>query len=205
MKQYLNREYLLTNKEKIIKAAAIIILIVAAFFVFILGGNDSGQEMTIETKVDSGEESTDDDVSSEIIMVDVSGAVKEPKVVQLNEGSRVADAIEAAGGLTDNADTVMINQAAFLTDGEKIYVPEEGEDVTGIEFGSGTGRTSSKIDINTATSEELQTLSGIGPATAEKILQYRSDVGYFKSIEEIKNVNGIGDKTFDELKEYIKV
>lgn len=205
MKQYLNREFLLSNKEKIIKAAAIIILVVAAFFVFILGGNDKEEEITIETNADNVEKSIEEEVNNEFIMVDVSGAVKEPQVVRLTEGSRVADAIEAAGGLTDNADTVMINQAAFLTDGEKIYVPEEGEDVTGIEFGSGTGRTSSKIDINTATSEELQTLSGIGPATAEKILQYRSDVGYFKSIEEIKNVNGIGDKTFDELKEYIKV
>lgn len=205
MKQYLNREFLLTNKEKIIKAAAIVILIVVAFFVFILGGNSKDEEMTIETKDNAAEEYTDETVSNELIMVDVSGAVKEPKVVQLSEGSRVADAIEAAGGLTDKADTVKINQAAFLTDGEKIYVPEEGEDVSGLEFNSHTEQTSGKIDINTATSEELQTLNGIGPATAEKILQYRSDVGYFKSIEEIKNVNGIGDKTFDELKEYIKV
>lgn len=205
MKQYFNKEFLLSNKEKIIKAAAIIILVVVAFFVFVLGGNDKEQEMTIETNHDAAKESTEPADSNELIMVDVSGAVKEPKVVQLSEGSRVADAIEAAGGLTDAADTVKINQAAFLNDGEKIYVPEEGEDVTGIEFSSDLGSASDKIDINTATSEELQSINGIGPATAEKILQYRSDVGYFKSIEEIKNVNGIGDKTFDELKEYIKV
>lgn len=203
MKKYLNREFLLTNKDKIIKAAAIIILVVAAFFVFILGGGSKEEEMIIESSESTAEalEPTEKD----LIMVDICGAVNEPKVAELPQESRVADAIDAAGGLTENADITQINQAAFITDGEKIYIPEVGEDVTGIALDGGTSMSSGKVDINTATSEELQTLNGVGPATAEKILQYRSDVGYFKSIDEIKNVSGIGDKTFENLKEYIKV
>lgn len=207
MKAYLNKEFLLTNKDKIIKAAAIVILVVVAFFVFVLGAGTDTEEsqLTVET---SGEtEAVQEEQPSEtLILVDVGGAVKTPQVVQLKEDSRVADAIAAAGGLTEKADTTQINQAAFVTDGEKIYIPEVGEEssaVTGIN--SGTSAASGKIDLNTATSDQLQTLNGVGPATAEKILQYRSDNGYFKSIEELKNVDGIGDKTYEKLKDYIKV
>ncbi len=204
MEKYLNKEFLLTNKNKIIKAAAVTILVVAAFFVFVLGGGNQKAEMEIETGSQAAKEASEP-VEEEMIMVDVSGAVKEPQVVMLPAESRVTDAIAAAGGLTDKADTVQINQAAFLTDGEKIYVPVIGEEVSGTALPGAVSYSSGKIDINTATSEELQTLNGVGPATAEKILQYRTDVGYFKSIDDIKNVNGIGDKTFENLKEYIKV
>lgn len=207
MKQYINREFLLSNKEKLIKAAVIVIMILAGFFVFVLGvGDDGNDKMKIETDETAVIAENDQHDEPEKIMVDVSGAVKEPKVVELPADSRVTDAIEAAGGLTDDADTVQLNQAAFLSDGEKIYVPRMGEDMESSPIAASDSEIySDKVNINTATSEELQSLDGIGPVTAEKILKYRNDVGYFSSIDDIKNVSGIGDKTFENLKEYIKV
>lgn len=205
MKKYLNKEFLLSNKDNIVKGAIIAVLVITAFITFILGaGSGKNEEIIVEADKEVIEESEESN-QTEIIMVDVCGAVKEPQVVQLPAESRVTDAIAAAGGLTDKADTAKINQAAFLMDGEKIYVPEIGEDISGLDLDSGGSYSFGKVNINTANSEELQTLNGVGPATAEKILQYRSDVGYFKSIEDLKNVNGIGDKTFENLKEYIKV
>ena len=208
MEKYLNKEFLLSNKEKIIKVAAIIVLVVVAFFVFVLGDDDDDEQMVIDTQQQHllTEESSADESSPEMIIVDVAGAVNSPKVVELPADSRVADAISAAGGLTKDADTSQINQAAFLNDGEKIYIPEIGEDdLTGMGVSTSIAEAASKIDINTATSEELQTLNGVGPATAEKIISYRSDVGYFRDIDELKNVDGIGDKTFEKLKDYIMV
>lgn len=209
MEKYLNKEFLLSNKEKLIKVAAIVILVAVAFFVFVM----EDKEETQEQMVISGQEQSsvpaevhEDIASREMIMVDVAGAVHSPKVVELPADSRVTDAIAAAGGLTEKADTSQVNQAAFLVDGEKIYIPEKNENGDpGAGLSGNVMKDASKIDINTATSEELQTLDGIGPATAEKILDYRSDVGYFKNIDEIKNVDGIGDKTYENLKKDITV
>lgn len=209
MEKYLNKEFLLNNKEKIIKVTAIIILVAVAFFVFILEDEGESQEqMMIDTQREAENVIDQENAgpAQETIIVDVAGAVHSPKVVELPADSRVADAIAAAGGLTEDADTSEVNQAAFLTDGEKIYIPENGESGDpGTGFSGNVSKDASKIDINTATSDELQTLKGIGPATAEKILAYRSDVGYFKSIEEIKNVDGIGEKTYENLKNDITV
>ena len=207
MEKYLNKEFLLTNKEKILKVTAIIILVVVAFFAFVLGDDDdSDEQMVVDPQQQQLliDENQSTENSAEKIIVDVAGAVNSPKVVELPADSRVADAISAAGGLTKDADTSQINQAAFLTDGEKIYIPEVGEEDSGLNTSS-IAQQASKIDINTATSEELQTLNGVGPSTAEKIISYRSDVGYFKEIDELKNVDGIGDKTFEKLKDYIMV
>lgn len=204
MREYFNREFLLSNKEKIIKGVIVIILVAASFITFVLGDrDDKNEKMVIEENVMA--EHTEEPSSAEMIMVDVCGAVKQPKVVELKAESRVTDAIKAAGGFDDNADTSRINQAAFLTDGEKIYVPHIGEVMTDTMLPGGTSQDAGKVDINTASSEELQTLDGIGPVTAEKILKYRSDVGAFKSVEDLKNVSGIGDKTFENIKEYIRI
>lgn len=209
MRQYLNKAFLLSHKEIVIKAAVIICIIMVAFFVFV-SEEENGEYaedvvvQSTETKAESREE-TQTPVS---IIVDVGGAVKTPQVVELKENSRVADAISAAGGLTEQADTAGINQAAFLTDGEKVYIPEKGESgtiISGITSAVGSEVTQQKININTATSEELQTLDGIGPVTAEKILTYRDRNGAFQNIEDLKNVDGIGDKTFENLKEHITI
>jgi competence protein ComEA len=138
--------------------------------------------------------------------------VLRPDVYRLPPGSIVKDAIQAAGGATDDADLDSINLAQELHDQERLYVPSIGESdapppVTGAEPTppSGEGTPSDKIDINTATAGELETLPGIGPVLAESIIQHRDANGPFMSIEDITLVSGIGDKTYDKLKDRITV
>lgn len=196
------------NKELIIKVAAVALAIVAAFFVFASGGGENSAPVTGDS-VEA--ENAVSETAAAVIYVDIGGEVKNPMLAELPEGSRVDDAIKAAGGLTDKADITDINRAAFVEDGEKIYIPaviEENE----LSLSSGEDGNSSttvysdgKININTADYDELQTLTGVGPVTAQKIIDYREDSGRFTTIEDIKNVSGIGDKTFEKFKDDIKV
>jgi competence protein ComEA len=160
-----------------------------------------------------------------MIVVDVGGAVNNPAVFILPESSRVYEALEAAGGLLPQADMSEINKAAVLKDGDRIYVPNReevaaktpvprsagggaGTGVTNAADSSETpagGATGGPVNINTADSRELQTLSGVGPSTAQKILDYRETNGRFERIEDIKRVSGIGDKTFEKLKDKLAV
>lgn len=139
------------------------------------------------------------------IVVYICGAVKESKVITLNENSRICDAIDAVGGLTDEADLTNINLAYILEDGEKIYIPKKGEETQNISTSYNNTSTSSKININKATQTELETIPGVGPSTALKIINYRKENGKFSNIEDIKNVSGIGDAKFNNIKEYITV
>lgn len=156
------------------------------------------------------------------ILIHVSGCVKNNGIVKLKENSRINDAIEAAGGLTSDADLSNINLAYILEDGEKIYIPKKGEEIaeesytssvtsetSSIKSGSSSSTTSSsktsKININKATQTELETIPGIGPSTALKIINYREENGKFNSIEDIKNVSGIGDTKYEKMKDYITV
>ena len=190
------------NKDMIIKVAAIAVVIVVAFFAFAPGTEDGEDEVVAETEAVTEAEPAG-------ILVDIGGAVNEPMVAELEEGSRVEDAIKAAGGLTEDADVSGINRAAFVEDGEKIFVPSLiAEDADGQQSGTSSGAayySDGKININTADSPELQELDGIGPVTAEKIIDYREENGRFDTIEDIKNVSGIGDKTFEKLKDDIRV
>jgi competence protein ComEA len=146
------------------------------------------------------------------LRVYVSGAVVRPDVYRLETGSIVKDAIDVAGGVTEDADLIHINLAQELRDQQQIYVPRIGEEeppppVTGGEsappsrFAEPTG----KININTATTEELDTLPGIGPALAQRIIEYREDNGSFKSIEAIVGVSGIGEATLEKIRDLITV
>ena len=190
------------NRDMIIKVAAAALLVVAAFFVFMVAGGKEEESLAQEKEV-----ITETEPVVEMIMVDIGGEVNQPMVAVLEEGSRVEDAIKAAGGVTANADLDEINRAAFVEDGEKIFIPskaadnEYGDESKGSSY---AGYTDSRININTATSEELQILDGVGPATAEKIIEYRNENGRFKAIEDIKNVSGIGDKTFEKFKDDIR-
>ncbi|MDR1572841.1 MAG: helix-hairpin-helix domain-containing protein, partial [Clostridiales Family XIII bacterium] len=158
----------------------------------------------------------------ETIVVDVGGAVQNPTVLVLPAGSRVYEALESAGGLLPQADMREINRATVLRDGDRIYVPSREEVAArtpvpgsaGGGAGAGltnaatsqsgaTGGTAAPININTADSTELQKLSGVGPSTAQKILDYREAHGLFARTEDLKNVSGIGDKTFEKLKDKI--
>ena len=170
-------------------------------------------ETNIEDKNISSENSTDNS-----IIVYICGAVKESKVITLPEDSRISDAIDAVGGLTDDADLTNINLAYILEDGEKIYIPKKGEElqneastvsssVQGSSYSnySATSTKSNKININKATQTELETIPGVGPSTALKIIEYREQNGKFSSIEDIKNVSGIGDAKYKKMKDYITV
>ena len=174
------------------------------------------------------------------IFVDVGGAVNTTGLFALPAGSRVDDAIKAAGGLREDSETKYINRATVLEDGDRLYIPTENEikngtapptagQVTssgGYSGASASGSTSSGmtsgssgssnagnvnsqgqnlININTGDSEELQKLNGVGPATAQKIIDYRTKNGSFKRIEEIMNVSGIGAKTFEKFRDKITV
>lgn len=161
---------------------------------------------------------------NQMIVVDVAGEVKSPSVYFFSKNARVYEAVEAAGGLTETADTSITNMAAPLVDGTKLYIPnkkdiEEETKKTGLTPGekyvnetTGSsmslvqgGNGSGLININKAESTELQKLSGVGPSTAEKIITYRNEFGQFKRIEDLMNVSGIGEKTFAKLKKSISV
>lgn len=153
-----------------------------------------------------------ENIETEKIVVHVTGAVKNPGVYTLEEGKRVFDAIEIAGGQLSDADLSILNLAQKLHDEDKLYVPKIGEieNISAQEssyFGGTVGISSNKdgmININTADIKELIQLPGIGQVTAQNIINYRSTSGSFKTIEEIKNVSGIGDRKFEQIKDKIK-
>ena len=137
----------------------------------------------------------------------ITGAINNPGVVVLEEGARIVDALEAAGGETEEADVNRLNLAYVLEDGEKLYIPskneEEQEYITQGKDNMSEGQ--SKININSAQIEELITLPGVGEATANKIIEYRKENGKFQKIEDLKNVPGIGDSKYENIKMLIKV
>ena len=150
------------------------------------------------------------------IVVHVMGAVKSPGVYRLSTDARVHEAIEKAGGKTDQADIHSLNLAAKIRDGEQIYVPEIRQipDVEQIIPASPSPQpyprppassNGSRININTATAKELQTLRGIGPTMAQRIVEYRQTSGRFATLEELTNVKGIGEKTLEKIRDSIAV
>lgn len=154
------------------------------------------------------------------IVVHVIGEVNNPGVVELNEGARIIDAINKCGGSTQDSDLSIINLAYILEDGVQIYIPKKNENLEDKElFVSDAGKSlimesatkenenisinSTKVNINTANEEKLKTLPGVGESMAKKIIDYRNKNGKFNSIEDIKNVNGIGDSKYESIKEYL--
>jgi competence protein ComEA len=137
------------------------------------------------------------------IKVYVTGLVKNPGVYTMKEGERIIDAINRAGGPLEEADLTNINLAQKVKDEQMIIVPKKGE--TNNISPTSTIQKNQKININTATKEELQTLPGIGPVTAERIIEFRESKGSFKKIEDIMNVPRIGPKMFEQIKDKITV
>lgn len=144
----------------------------------------------------------------EEVVIYICGAVANPGVYTLPEGSRVYELIEAAGGLLEDADNRVLNQAGVLQDGQQIvvYTKEEAEDLPVPDSAAGTvASDEGKVNLNTANAEKLMTLSGIGEARAQAIIAYREQNGGFQSIEEIMEIEGIKEKLFEKIREQIEI
>ena len=145
-------------------------------------------------------------VDQDLITVDVKGAVKTPGIYDLPVGSRINDAVQKAGGLTDNADSKSINLAQKISDEALIYVPTKGEDTSqATQSNTSNSKENKKVNLNKASLEELKQVKGLGAKRAQDIIDHRDSNGKFKSVDELKKVSGIGTKTIEKLKEYVTV
>lgn len=211
-----------TTKQKIIIISIIIVLIIVGIYVYNIRFSEDINENTNENQLNTSfvENILEKDDKNKEIIVHITGAVKKNGIVKLKDGARIYDAIEMAGGSTDDADLSKINLAYVLEDGQKVYIPKIGEinqenaEEEYITFEYGNNKNiiqdynkggNEKVNINTANQTELETLPGIGTATAEKIIDYRNKNGKFSSIEDIQNVKGIGNAKYEKIKESICV
>lgn len=189
------------------KQKYIILFIVGCFVLTYFFFNSLQKEVIVYELSGAEETSKVDPINGETmqrnIKVHVEGQVNQPGVYELQGDVRVIDAVEAAGGLSDEADPSQINLAKRVYDEDSIYVPKKGEVVASRP--TSTEQSSNKININLASAKELEILPGIGEALANRIIDYRTQNGYFKQIEDIKKVSGIGDKKFQEIKNLIVV
>ena len=168
--------------------------------------NSSGSKQTALSGKDSQKQADKAEIT-----IDIKGAVQKEGVYTLPAGSRVTDAVKRAGGLTAEADRKSVNLAQKIEDEAVIYIAEKGENISVIPPSSASGADSTesgageKINLNTATLAELQTLSGIGVKRAQDILDYRDSKGGFSSVDELAEISGIGEKTLAKLKEEVTV
>ncbi|KPB05072.1 helix-hairpin-helix domain-containing protein [Bacillus sp. CHD6a] len=153
----------------------------------------------------------DVEIANQEILIDIKGHVMEPGVYRMKTGERIIDAVEKAGGFLEGADSDQVNLAALLVDEMVIIVPKEGEVVNEVihqpvRNENGESETSGAlVNINTATEEELTSLTGIGPSKAKAIVDHRTESGLFKKIEDLMQVTGIGQKSFEKLRNEITV
>lgn len=253
----------LSQKQKIVIIIVITVIIAGVgYFAYATETekqNETNLEIAKTEEKEDDEKENKEESKEEKIIVHLSGAVEKEGIIELNENSRMADAIEKAGGLKENACIDEINLAYKLEDGMKIYIPTKEEckkqttlngtetntgktnsggassnggtsststtnnggttingstSITGATSNGGTSITGTssnkttkqgKVNINTASQTELETLPGIGPSTALKILNYRKEKGKFKKIEDIKEVSGIGDSKYNKIKDLITI
>ncbi|HEM2767776.1 TPA: helix-hairpin-helix domain-containing protein [Streptococcus suis] len=164
----------------------------------------SSQEQTEETSTEVSKEPSQ-------LVVDVKGAVVKPGLYTLEADARVNDAVEAAGGLTSQADPKSINLARKLSDEAVVYVASKDEKISVVASTTASSamsqeeKTTSLVNLNTATEADLQTISGIGAKRATDIIAYREANGGFKSVDDLNNVSGIGDKTMESIRPYVTV
>lgn len=216
-------EMIIKNKKIISIIIAIIILIVIGIYFII--NNFEKNENEFEISNIEFEENKIENINAEIeeksqIIVHIAGEILNPGVISLDEGARIIDAINKAGGITNEADLSKVNLAYILEDAQKIYIPNVNEKEIienmsseivksgSTQENSNTGeklKNGEKININIATQKELQKLTGIGESIALRIINYRKENGKFNTIEDIKNVSGIGKSKFNKIKNDIIV
>ncbi|MGN1334069.1 MAG: helix-hairpin-helix domain-containing protein [Anaerovoracaceae bacterium] len=210
IKDFLNTDNIIKifrDHKDIIKTAALPVVIGLAVLFFWFHGYDEEPQIKTDAEGTPSEssqysEKLDDSAQGEEIYVDIDGAIKNPGVYKVSDGTRLFQVIELAGGLTENASTQSLNRAEAVYDGQKITIYSADTQ----NFEERTNDTKDgRVNINTADSITLQTIPGIGPSKAERIIDYRNTEGKFKKIEDIKNVTGIGDTTFENIKDYITV
>ncbi|MBQ4650844.1 MAG: helix-hairpin-helix domain-containing protein [Firmicutes bacterium] len=215
LKNFDDLKRLLRDNKELIKTAALPLIIGAAVLFFWFYGADEGEiEVENGNNPDSDIQVESDEygaASESVMYVDISGEVITPGVYEVYDGTRLFQVIEMAGGLTENADVNSLNQAEIVYDGQKIIVSSgsgrdtgSGENADSSDAGNG-GITNGKVNLNLADSATLQTIPGIGPSKADRIIEYRNNNGRFRTVEDIMNITGIGQKTFESIKSYITV
>ena len=206
------------NKTKSLKQLKNIKILCVAVFVIIFGiiylfnsqnKADAGEDesILITDTYESGRSVESEGTQSDKFVVYVCGCVKIPGVYELDEGSRISDAVSLAGGITDEADINSVNMAAYIEDAQKIEIYKKAESTQSNDSTSGGGLSeqSGLININSADKDTLMTLPGIGESRAEAIINYRNESGTFKSVEDIMNVSGIKEAAFNKIKDLIRV
>ena len=218
------------NKLKKILIISLIIIIIITSIVITNIKNKKYEEIEYNEIIENSEKINYEE-KIETIKIHISGEVKYNGIIELDEGARIDDAIKIAGGLTENADISEVNLAYTLLDGQKWYIPTVGvaahsdpqindKNVVGVaplgdpqiittENGEGIIQDNQnnilKININTATQTEFETLPGIGPSLAYKIVEYRNQNGKFKTIEDLKKVSGIGENKYKQIESFVKI
>ena len=183
-----------------LRIGAVVVLVLVALGCAVLATALTAPPDAVElSRAKPGESGREFSVGSPALFVHVTGAVARPGLFELAEGARVIDAIAAAGGFTETANRDELNLARLLTDGEQFAVPEVGEESVD------TAASDSRVNLNTADAAALDTLPRIGPAMAARILTWRESNGPFVTIDDLRNVAGIGDATFEGLRELITV
>ena len=222
------------KKNKIIIILGVLIIISLGIY-FVYSKTDETQFFSYEDGIENTKDENNKNDNNELnnkneeknkIVIDICGSIANEGILELDENSRISDAIEKAGGLKEGADLSQINLAFILSDGMKVYIPNikdkesdnKNEDKTniyitkesGVNTIVGTSENNNqisnmKININTADINELDKLPGIGDSTAQKIIDYRNENGKFNSIEDVKNIKGIGDSKFEKIKDFFKI
>lgn len=203
------------KNKKTVGIISIVVIFICFTGAYMIKGKDtlgnSFDDTIFEEETSNNEEIKENiEVKEEKILVDIKGEIKKPGVYELDKGSIVEDLIKLAGGITDKGTLDTINRAQELKKNEAILIPNKDElkeakafNNTSIKSNIDNSSENELININTADSDELNKINGIGKSKAEAIIKYREENGGFKSIEEIKNVSGIGDATFEKIKSSI--
>ena len=201
------------KEYKIIVICASLGMVLGGFFLLKPVAQTPAKESNLQTEVTTVSKDEKEDknqkeevVEQDLITVDVKGAVKSPGIYDLPVGSRINDAVQKAGGLTDNADSKSINLAQRISDEALVYVPTK-EEATSQEahLNASNTKENKKVNLNKASLEELKQVKGLGAKRAQDIIDHRESNGKFKSVDELKKVSGIGAKTIEKLKEYVTV